>query len=62
MCYGSAAGPSFKSSQQTQQALSQAVTMSVRDKLLDEKNLAEAQARQDGEDASRKKRSDSSIF
>ena len=52
---GQLLAPSFTSSQQTQQALSHNVTMPARDKLLDEKQLAEAQARQDGNDASRKK-------
>lgn len=53
---GQLLAPSFTSSQQTQQALSHNVTMPARDKLLDEKQLAEAQARQDGNDASRKKK------
>lgn len=60
---GQLLAPSFTSSQQTQQALSHNVTMHARDKLLDEKQLAETQARQGGNDASRKKkRSDSGIF
>lgn len=53
---GQLLAPSFTSSQQTQQALSHNVTMHARDKLLDEKQLAETQARQDGNDASRKKK------
>lgn len=56
MCSGSAAGPSFASSGQTQQALPHNVTVPARDKLQHEKQLAEAQARQDGSDASRKKK------
>ncbi|RMC02252.1 hypothetical protein DUI87_21419 [Hirundo rustica rustica] len=42
-----AAGPSFASSRQTQQALPHDVTVPARDKLQHEKQLAEAQARQD---------------
>lgn len=53
---GQLLAPSFTSSQQTQQALSHNVTMPARDKLLDEKQLAGAQARQDGNDSSRKKK------